>query len=62
MIKMKDLDKSSNVQKAALSNEGYGQGSATFTRKRAILPPFLAIKICLRPQNIFEPHNESKQL
>ncbi len=34
----------------------------TFTIKRAILPPFLTIKICLEPQNIFEPQNEGTQL
>ncbi len=38
------------------------QGSATLTDKTAISPPFLAIKICVEPQNIFEPHNEGTQL
>ncbi len=38
------------------------QGSATCTIKRAILSPFLSIKICLEPQNIFELHNKGTQL
>ncbi len=35
-----------------------GWGSATLTIKRTNLPLFLAIKLCVELQNIFEPHNE----